>query len=321
MKKLETMIEIKGKKFLFKVDKSHHHSDYAKYEKLRNEIWDEPDDNLSGTRNMMCENFFHDGSSLFISVYVENERGRFIEDKEHFVGFSYGFVGVKNKDIAFRSAENLQFYSQYTGVKENFYKYGLGVLIKEFQKKILVEEFGIYASTCTYDPLTGVNAYRNIHLFGMEVIEYREAHYWDFGGKLNRLDVPCDRMVLSWDLKKEGQKLEYDLKLLIDSNHLVNSSEMTEIAGKNGSVMLEIAAKPNVELDHKYLLVEIPFDFYIMLQETDVDDTKIRKIPLDWRLTTREAFQILFKRGYRIIDFRYFEMEDRKRDFYVLKKN
>jgi predicted GNAT superfamily acetyltransferase len=41
-----------------------------------------------------------------------------------------------------------------------------------------------------------------------------------------------------------------------------------------------------------------------MLQETDVADADVRRIPVDWRLATREVFQGLFARGYRVIDFR-----------------
>jgi predicted GNAT superfamily acetyltransferase len=55
-----------------------------------------------------------------------------------------------------------------------------------------------------------------------------------------------------------------------------------------------------------------------MLRETDVQDSRIREIPVVWRFKTREVFQDLFRRGYVIVDFRYFQNEDRKRDFYVL---
>ncbi|TEU07719.1 MAG: hypothetical protein E3J22_00895, partial [Candidatus Aminicenantes bacterium] len=66
MKGLERVHEIKGNKYLFRVETSDNHHDYDKYEELRNRVWDEPNDNLSGSRNMMCENFLHEGSSLFI---------------------------------------------------------------------------------------------------------------------------------------------------------------------------------------------------------------------------------------------------------------
>jgi len=136
---------------------------------------------------------------------VEDEKGRLREDIDHFVGFSYGFVTVKDKQVAFRKVDNIIFYSLYTAVKKNFQSSGLGILIKEFQRETVLDIFGIQAITCTYDPLTGINAYRNIHHFGMEVLEYKEALYKDFAGYLNRVDIPCDRFLIFWDLRRKGK--------------------------------------------------------------------------------------------------------------------
>jgi predicted GNAT superfamily acetyltransferase len=319
MKKLEKIFAVKGKKFLFKVETSHTASDYLKYEELRNEIWGIPEDNLPGSRNMMSENFLHEGSSLFIAVYAEAAEGGFRQDKSHLVGFSYGFVGVKDKEIAFRALDNLWFYSQYTGVRSDFQKFGIGILIKEFQREKLLDAFGISNVTCTYDPLTGINAYRNIHHFGMEVLEYRESLYGEYGGHLNRLDIASDRFFVSWDLKKEIQRPEYHLESLLDSHFRVIKAENLKVQGKSRSLELEVIQEVNLNLDQEFLLVQIPFDFYLMLRETDVEDEKTRRIPLEWRMKTRQVFQNLFQRKYKIIDFRKSEGKDKK-GFYVLWK-
>jgi predicted GNAT superfamily acetyltransferase len=321
MEGLEKVIERKGKRFLFKVENSEDQNDYAKYEELREEIWGFPEDNMAGMRNMICENFFHEGSSLFIAVFSEAEEGGFArQDRAHLAGFSYGYVGVKDKEIAFRELDNLQFFSMYTGVKEDFQDFGLGILIKEFQREKLMELFGVYTSKCTYDPLTGVNAYRNIHHLGMEVIEYKVALYADFGGRLNRRDIPSDRFVMSWDLRKEPQKPALDVKSLFETRQVVTEVEQAEKKGKNGFLELEIIKGINIDLDHEFLLVEIPFDFFRMLRETDVEDQRIREIPLEWRLKTREAFQSYLKRDYKVFDFRSIRINNRQRDFYILKK-
>ena len=320
MKGLEKVLEIKGKKFLFRVEESGDHRDYLKYEELRNEVWAEPKDNMAGSRNMKCENFLHEGSSLFIGVFIEADEGGFKQDKKHLVGFSYGFVGIKDKNIAYRDPGNLRFYSQYTCVRKDSEHLGLGVQIKEFQKETLVRIFGIYTVTCTYDPLSGINAYRNIHHFGMDVVDYREAYYGQFGGLLNRLDVPCDRLFISWDLKKEVQRPEYDLNSLIESGCLAVEAEMRTVKGWSGPLELESVKDVNLGLDSDFLLIEIPVDFYVMLRETDVEDQEVRNIPLEWREKTREAFKTLLQRGYRIADFRKVKRDNRVRDFYILKK-
>ena len=320
MKGLEIIHTIKGKKFLFAVETSSNKDDYQKYEDLRMEIWKEPTDQMAGARNLHCENYFDRGSSLFTGVFRKDKRGSFSRDGDHLVGFSFGFVGVKDKELGFRSSENLTFYSQYLGVKKDFQSFGLGVLIKEFQKKMVLEVVGVGVITCTYDPLVGVNAYRNIHHFGMDVREYKEAFYRDFGGELNRVDVPGDRLYVSWDLKKDIQRPQYELEDLVRNEHLAVDSAILEVKGCSGPVKLEVVADINPDLDQEYILIEIPFDFYKMLRETDIPDESVRNIPLEWRMKTREVFQKLFMREYKVIDFRIFRGDDRKRDFYVLKR-
>jgi len=320
MKGLEKVHEIKGKKFLFKVEESGDYRDYLKYEELRNEVWAEPNDNMAGSRNMKCENFLHEGSSLFIGVFIQAADGGFKQDKGHLVGFSYGFVGIKDKNIAYRDPGNLQFYSQYTCVRKDFEHLGLGVRIKEFQKEILARVFGICTITCTYDPLTGINAHRNIHHFGMDVVDYREAYYGQFGGLLNRLDIPCDRFFVTWDLKRKIRRPAYDLNSLIESGCLAVEAGMKKVNGRSGPLELETVKNVNLDRDSEFLLIEIPVDFYRMLRETDVDDEDIRDIPLEWREKTREAFKTLLQRGYRIVDFRKVKRDNRIRDFYILKK-
>jgi predicted GNAT superfamily acetyltransferase len=318
MRELQAIRNIKGKKFLFQVETSHEAADYLMYEEIRYEIWKDPLDTFAGTRNMAAENFFNEGSSLFIAAYVEDKNGRFTKDAHHLIGFSYGYVGVKDKNVGFKDLHNIEFYSQYTGVKEEYERYGLGMLIKEFQKKTLMDVFGVYTINCTFDPLSGINAYRNIHHFRMEVVDYLEACYQNFAGKLNRLDVPADRFFVSWDLKKTAREPQYDLDELIDFGRSAIQTDVLEVKGKSGPIQLAVVIGVNLSLNNDLLLVEIPFDFYTMLQETDVSDRRVRDIPVQWRLKTREVFQDLFRRGYTICDFRYVQDRNRQRDFYIL---
>lgn len=320
MKGLEKICRIKGKKFLFKVETSSSPRNYLKYDELRNEIWGDPRDDMAGGRNMKCENFFHEGSTLFTGVYAEDKNRNLEESEEHLIGFSYGFVGVDDKEIGFRSLDNLHFYSQYIGIKHVYQSYGLGVEIKKFQREILIDIFGIYKSVCTYDPLSGVNANRNIHHLGMEALEYREGYTGDFGGLLNRTDVPCDRFFVSWDLNIPERITKYDLDSLIESGEYALNSRIIDVEGRKGRVKLETVNEINIDIDQEFLLVEIPYDFYWMLKETDVPEKRVRNIPLDWRMKTRNVFQSLFRRGYKIIDFKCLETHKRRRNLYILKK-
>ncbi len=316
---LETIVALKGKRFLLRVETSNESADYAKYEALRNEIWGFPEDNLPGSRNLMCENYFHEGSALFIAVYEESESGKLAVDPTRFVAFSYGFVGVKDKEAAFGRVDNLRFYSQYLGVRESHRSFGLGLAIKEFQRQKVRDLFGISTITCTYDPLTSVNAWRNVHHFGMEIEEYRVATYGEYGGRLNRLDIPSDRFFMVWDLKKPVREKRDAGKAALCSERSVIAVEERLIHGRSGPVKLEVASDVLPDLNGDVLFVRIPRDFYLMLRETDIEEEAVRRIPLDWRLKTRQVFQALLPRGYRVTDFLRTQTENGK-NFYVLKK-
>jgi predicted GNAT superfamily acetyltransferase len=319
VKNLEKIVSLKGRRFLLRVETSSEAGDYEKFEALRNEIWGFPEDYLPGPRNLMCENFLHDGSALFLAAYMEAPKGSLSAEAARFVGFSYGFVGLKDKGRGFQDPGNLQFYSQYTGVKETVREFGLGVALKEFQREQVLGLFGIDTVTCTFDPLTGVNAWRNVHHFGMEVLEYRVSTYGEYGGLLNRLDVPSDRFFMSWNLRQKPWERPAAWKDRLEPESLIIDADVSEVLGRSGRQTLELVRPARLELENDILFFRIPRDFYFMLRETDVEIPEVRKIPIDWRGETRRAFQKYFERGYRVVDF-FSTREDAKRSFYVLRK-
>ncbi|HEK85362.1 MAG: hypothetical protein ACPLZD_08385 [Candidatus Saccharicenans sp.] len=317
----EKIIEIKGKKFLFRVESSSKAEDYQKYEELRQVVWEFAPDHLSGSRNLLCENFLHEGSSLFIGVFEEDGSGRFLYDSDHLVGFSYGFAGIKDKSLGFSQPGNIWFYSQFLGVRPDRLNFGLGILIKEFQKEVLLSVLKITTVVCTYDPLTAVNAHRNIRRLGMEVLEYRVAPYGEYGGRLNRQDVPSDRFFACWDLKKKHQPAIKENEMAGYLDRLPRAIEVNyqQVLGRDGPVILEISTGLNLEIGAEQLLVPIPADFYLMLRATQVEDSQIHQIPLVWRLQTRKLFLHYFKKGYEIIDF-LAEKGNHQAVFYLLQK-
>jgi predicted GNAT superfamily acetyltransferase len=316
---MKKVIQAKGRSFLLQVEDSADSRDYEKYERLRNEIWGFPEDSLPGSRNLMCENYLHDGGALFISVYEDEPGHEPGPDAARLIAFSYGFVGVRDKAIAFRSPENLRFYSQYTGIREELRGYGLGVAVKEFQREIVRDVFGICSVTCTYDPLTGANAWRNIHHFEMDVEEYRVSTYGEYGGLLNRLDVPSDRFFMSWDLERPGRSGETPWASAYNEELCVVDCREETVPGRTGPARLEVITRVNLEAADEILYARIPWDFYRMLRETDVDRPDIRDIPVRWRLETRRLFQTLFARGYGIVDF-FSTPGPAPANYYVLRK-
>ncbi|HVP91286.1 MAG TPA: hypothetical protein VMS75_08730 [Terriglobales bacterium] len=291
---LERTVVSGGRTFLLRVETSHDAADYERYEDIRNAIWGFPDDHLAGSRNMMCENFLAEGSSLFIGAFDQPDGGGGL------VGFCYGFVGIVDKEAGFRDPRNLRFYSQFAGVLPEFRSFGLGILMKEFQRDVILGRFGLDSVICTYDPLSGVNAHRNVHHFRMDVLEYRVAAYGEYGGLLNRADVPSDRFLMSWDL---GKSPAAGPAAPPGPCGLVLDVETRRVAGRTTALALDVVRGSAPGPDGERLLVRVPRDFYLMLRETDVDDPETRRIPVDWRLHTRRAFLDLFGRGYRVVDF------------------
>ncbi len=290
-------------KFLLCVETSSRAEDYARYEEIKNAVWDFDEDRLAGPRNLLCENYFHDGTSLFIAAYASGPGGEPEESASRMVGFSYGYVGLRDKSVGFRSLDNLWFYSQYTGIRPGAEGFGLGVAIKEFQGDVLRNLYGITTVVCTYDPLTAVNAHRNIFRLGMTVLEYRTAVYGEFGGRLNRRDVPSDRFFTSWDLRGGAAPSGRAVPGPAADGPDVLSVGRRTVPGRSGPIELETAEGLDLEAASICARLRIPADFYAMLRETDVGDPDVRRIPVDWRLRTREAFRTLFGRGFRVAAF------------------
>jgi predicted GNAT superfamily acetyltransferase len=316
----EVIVEVQGQRFLFAVEASHREGDYARYERMRMEIWEDPGDHLAGQRNMVSENVFIHGGSLFVGIYAEDEAGGFPRRADQLVGFAYGYVGIKDKTIAYRNPSNLVFYSQYAAVSPGFRNLGLGVRLKQFQRDQVRNLLGIKAIICTYDPLVGVNAYRNIHVFGMEVLSYRDAYYKGYTGRLNRLDVPADRLLVHWDLERQSSRESLDLANLLQHGHNLSATNFERVAGRSGSIELPVVKGVREETRLDSVLIEVPFDYYAMLHETDVADQAVRRIPITWRMLVRRAFHRQLAAGYRVKDFLYLTQGKRRRDFYVLRR-
>jgi predicted GNAT superfamily acetyltransferase len=309
-----TIHEQGGQRFLIRLEDSKDPSIYLEYEKLRYEIWRDPDDHLAGSRNLASENYTDMGGSLFISLLKEDREGS--GGSPELVGFSYGFVGVVDKSVGYRNPGNFRFYSQYTAVKKQYQGYGLGMAAKKFQRDVVLNLFGIKAITCTYDPLVAVNAFRNIGYFGMSVLDYKVACYANYTGLLNRLDIDCDRFFMLWELdnmfpRQRGGNSEQAPRVI--------QAERRSVRGRDGGLVLPVVGEVDLECEEEILFLEIPWDFYTMLQQTEVGDKAIRAIPHDWRAATRKAFLHYLSKGWKVTDFIRDLSSGSPRCFYVLR--
>ena len=254
------------------------------------------------------------GGSLFISVLKES--GKKTGGSPELVGYSYGFVGVVDKSLGYRDPDNFRFYSQYTAVRKEFQGLGLGMAVKKFQREIVLNLFGIGAITCTYDPLVAVNAFRNIGYFGMSVLDYRVACYSNYTGLLNRLDIDCDRFFMLWELERMFPRLRNSYS---EQTPRVIETELRSIRGRDDGLVLPAVVGVDLQCEEETLFLEIPWDFYTMLQQTDVEDKTIRAIPIEWRAATRKVFLHYLSKGWKVTDFIRDLTSGSHRCYYILR--
>jgi predicted GNAT superfamily acetyltransferase len=107
---------------------------------------------------------------------------------------------------------------------------------------------------------------------------------------------------MSWDLERTGGRPGYDLEAALAAPRPIRAG-LRRVAGKSGAIELEVVEGTDPGAEGDVLLVRIPLDLYRMLQETDVEDAQVRSIPVDWRMASRQVFQALLGRGYRVVDF------------------
>jgi len=139
----------------------------------------------------------------------------------------------------------------------------------------------------------------------MKVLEYRLAPYGEYGGRLNRQDVPSDRFFTAWDLLLEHQPLVPEEKIghLLSHRPKALQSEWKTIKTAQSELELQLVKRVSLDLSEEQILVEVPVDFYHLLRVTADGPDEIRNIPVDWRLKSRDVFLNYFQQGYKVADF------------------
>jgi predicted GNAT superfamily acetyltransferase len=156
----------------------------------------------------------------------------------------------------------------------------------------------------TYDPLLVTNAHLNVRRLGVVVERYLENVYGASTSPLHH-GAPTDRFVASWRIATPHvqRRVAADPAaaagrggapiVLRDSS--VRDTPIVLATTEQGGFRAP-AGRADLALDAPRLFVEIPPRYLEMLASaTD--------LAVEWRLVTREVFQTLFARGYRVVDF------------------
>ena len=140
----------------------------------------------------------------------------------------------------------------------------------------------------------------------MDVLEYRTSTYGEFGGLLNRAGRSLGQVLhVLGTSSGRGSGRAYDLEAALAAPRSGPGRRVSRSPGR--AVRARARGRrsgPTSAPRARPLLVRIPLDFYRMLQETDVGDAEIKAGSRSTGgMATRQVFQALFGRGYRVVDF------------------
>lgn len=190
------------------------------------------------------------------------------------LGFVFGISGVRNGSQGH--------WSHMLAVVPERRDTGLGRALKKYQRKRLLE-LGIPMMYWTFDPLVARNAHFNINNLGVSIDQYVKSMYGDgYRGKLDS-GIGTDRFIARWDLENARSQA----RLKINGDVKTVNSTFAEGIPLPGDI--ENSAEGDV-------IIEIPEDILIVKHQSAMRAK-------EWRVNTREAFEIYLGRGYDVVEF------------------
>lgn len=199
---------------------------------------------------------------------------------EKIVGFSYGFTGFNNGKA--------YLCSHMLGIHPEYQRQGIGKQLKERQMED-AKAIGYELITWTFDPLESQNAYLNLtKLKGISNL-YLANWYGEMQDGLNK-GLPTDRLKIAWWIASE--RVEKAWEPTISHYH----RPFTVRQSDHGNPQISYDVK-DIQLNSEGIEVPIPKDFQAIKKEEPA-------LALEWRLSIREVFQLLFAEGYAVIGLR-----------------
>ena len=215
------------------------------------------------------------------------------------IGTVFGFTGVRDGIPVH--------WSHMLAVKDGNRNKGIGTKLKLYQRTTLLR-MGVPVVYWTYDPLVAKNAQMNFNILGAGVLEYSTNMYGSGDDSKLFRGIGTDRFVVIWQIDSERIVEILDEKHRFDHEPFVTAPMAVYRTVEN-----DRASSPaiNLAILESKARVEIPEDIHELMSHA-------LACAADWRFNTREAFQYLLMRGYRVKGF-YRDAES-GRCFYCLEK-
>ncbi len=233
-------------------------------------------------------------------------------EAERLDGFVFGISGPRDGELVH--------WSHMLAVRPERRGLGLGVRLKEYQRKLLLER-GIRTAFWTYDPLVARNAHVNLMRLGARPVIYRRDYYGSGEDSALSAGIGTDRFVVRWDLADE----RVERALAGEAPEVSAEARRAPVIGLRGSdgragaapdpdpdpdpdtTVLERAELPAVR-------IEIPVD----VQELRDDDPERARV---WRDASRPVIETALAHDYRVEAFLQFtDRRGRDRCFYLLTR-
>ena len=205
------------------------------------------------------------------------------DTKGQLVGFIFGMTGVQNGEVVH--------WSDMLAVKPELRNSGLGVRLKDYQRKALLAK-GIRKMHWTFDPLESKNAYLNLNKLGATSKEYIRDIYGQTDSPLHS-GIGTDRLVTTWilDSPRTIERIQSEAPNS-EAAQKVRHLSVFEVEKKHGLVR---PMQPNLNLAVPAVSIPIPLSIQSLKKAS-------LELAVEWRVAVRDSLTTYITEGYEVTD-------------------
>jgi predicted GNAT superfamily acetyltransferase len=205
------------------------------------------------------------------------------DTKGQLVGFIFGMTGVQNGEVVH--------WSDMLAVKPELRNSGLGVRLKDYQRKALLAK-GIRKMHWTFDPLESKNAYLNLNKLGATSKEYVRDIYGQTDSPLHS-GIGTDRLVTTWilDSPRTIERIQSEAPNS-EAAQKVRHLSVFEVEKKHGLVR---PMQPNLNLAVPAVSIPIPLSIQSLKKAS-------LELAVEWRVAVRDSLTTYITEGYEVTD-------------------
>lgn len=204
--------------------------------------------------------------------------GAFVGDR--LVGFVFGLTGLYEGSVAH--------WSDMLAVRPDARDRGIGGALKRYQRRRLLER-GIDTVYWTFEPLEARNAHFNFARLGCTASRYIR-HFYESSDSPLHDTIGTDRLLVRWQLA--SPRVEARLN---GTDPGPAPEDIASIPLVNGISTDGGPSPPVIDLDDASVRIAIPAGIQTLKRRDPA-------LALEWRSTTREAFEEYLGRGYDVVE-------------------